>query len=132
MQAIPGAGAKVDQVLIGEIGLDMSAFSSSAHLACWAGLCPGNQAWGGKRRGGRSRPGSKWLKAALTESGVGRGQCQGHLPARASRADQRLGGRLQDSRCDSPRHQRGLLAHRSRPGAPPGVGPRPGGKAIHP
>ncbi|MGW4995993.1 IS110 family transposase, partial [Streptomyces mirabilis] len=63
IRTIPGVGAKVAQVLVAEIGLDMSAFPSSAHLASWAGVCPGNHASGGKRRGGRSRPGPKWLKA---------------------------------------------------------------------
>lgn len=63
---IPGVGPKTVQVLVAEIGLDMSIFPSSGHLASWAGICPGNNASGGKRRSGRTRPGSRWLKQALT------------------------------------------------------------------
>ncbi|OIJ97351.1 hypothetical protein BIV23_31285 [Streptomyces monashensis] len=55
-------------MLIAEIGLDMSAFPPSAHLASWVGVCPVNHASGGKRKGGRSRAGPKWLKATLTEA----------------------------------------------------------------
>ncbi|MFF0132603.1 transposase, partial [Streptomyces mirabilis] len=71
IRTIPGVGLKVAQVMAAEIGLDMSAFPTSAHLASWAGVCPGNHASGGKRKGGRSRPGPKWLKVALTEAAWG-------------------------------------------------------------
>ncbi|MGW2898748.1 transposase [Streptomyces sp. NPDC001212] len=57
IQTIPGVGTKVGQVMVAEIGLDTSVFPTSAHLASWAGVCPGNYASGGKRKGGRSRPG---------------------------------------------------------------------------
>jgi len=46
----------------------MSIFPSAGHLASWAGICPGNRASGGKRRSGHTRPGSKWLRWALTEA----------------------------------------------------------------
>jgi len=46
----------------------MSVFPSSGHLASWAGVCPGNNASGGKRRSGKTRPGSRWLRQALTEA----------------------------------------------------------------
>ena len=42
------------------IGVDMSRFPTSGHLASWAGMCPGNHESAGKHRGGRSRKGSKW------------------------------------------------------------------------
>lgn len=93
IQTIPGVGAKVAQVLIAEIGLDMSAFPTSAHLASWAGVCPGNHASGGKRRGGRSRPGPKWLKAALTEAAWGAVKAKGtYLHAHHMQIKGRAGG----------------------------------------
>lgn len=93
IQTIPGVGAKVAQVLIAEIGLDMSAFPSSAHLASWAGVCPGNHASGGKRRGGRRQARSKWLKAALTEAAWGAVKAKGtYLHAHHMQIKGRAGG----------------------------------------
>jgi transposase len=67
LQTIPGVDSRSAQVLIAEIGADMSRFPSAGHLASWAGLCPGNNESAGKRRSGRTRKGSKWLRATLTE-----------------------------------------------------------------
>lgn len=74
---IPGVGPKTVQVLIAEIGLDMEIFPTSRHLASWAGICPGNNESGGKRRSGRTRPGCKWLKLALTEAAWGAARTKG-------------------------------------------------------
>ena len=65
---IPGVQRRTAEVMIAEIGADMSVFPSAGHLASWAGLCPGNDKSAGKRRSGRTRKGSKWLDIALTES----------------------------------------------------------------
>jgi transposase len=46
----------------------MTAFPTAAHLASWAGVCPGNNESAGKRRSGRSRQGSKWLRGTLIEA----------------------------------------------------------------
>ncbi|MFD9823569.1 transposase [Streptomyces violascens] len=93
MQTIPGVGVKVAQMLVAEIGLDMSVFPTSAHLASWAGVCPGNHASGGKRKGGRSRPGPKWLKAALTEAAWGAVKAKGtYLSAHHMQIKGRAGG----------------------------------------
>ncbi|MFC4336598.1 IS110 family RNA-guided transposase [Salininema proteolyticum] len=68
VETIPGLGGRLSQVVVAEIGSDMTQFPTTGHLASWAGVCPGNHASGGKRRGGMSRPGPKWLKLALTEA----------------------------------------------------------------
>jgi transposase len=65
---IPGVKRRTAEVLIAEIGADMSRFPSARHLASWAGQCPGNDRSAGRQRSGRSRHGSKWLDAALTEA----------------------------------------------------------------
>ena len=46
----------------------MTVFPTAGHLASWAGICPGNNSSGGKRRPGRTRHGSMWLRIALTEA----------------------------------------------------------------
>src|SRR3954452_3479064 len=68
VMTIPGVGRKTAIGLLAEIGADMSVFPTPAHLASWAGICPGNNASGGKPRPTRTRHGSPWLKTALTEA----------------------------------------------------------------
>jgi transposase len=65
---IPGVGLRTAEVLIAECGSDLSVFPSVGHFASWAGVCPGTNTSAGKRFSGRGRRGSKWLRAALTES----------------------------------------------------------------
>ncbi|HEY3692220.1 MAG TPA: IS110 family transposase [Pseudonocardiaceae bacterium] len=65
---IPGVAPNTAHVLLAECGWDMSVFSSAGHLSSWAGICPGNNASGGKRFSGATRPGSKWLRKALTQA----------------------------------------------------------------
>ena len=42
LATIPGIGERAAQVIISEIGVEMTRFPTAAHLASWAGLCPGN------------------------------------------------------------------------------------------
>lgn len=65
---IPGVAHRTAEVLIAETGGDMSVFGSAERLASWAGMCPGNNESAGKRKSGRTRKGSKWLRSALVES----------------------------------------------------------------
>jgi transposase len=67
---IPGVQRRTAEVIIAEIGLDMSVFPDAKHLASWAGLCPGNHQSAGKRRSGTTRNGSKWLDWALEEAAL--------------------------------------------------------------
>jgi transposase len=67
---IPGVQQRVAEVLIAEIGVDMTAFKTPKHLASWAGMCPGNDRSAGKNRSGKTTKGSKWLRASLTEASI--------------------------------------------------------------
>lgn len=68
LDTIPGVGRTTAEILVAEIGVDMSRFPSAAHLAAWAGLAPGNHQSAGKRTSGKTRKGSPWLRAALVEA----------------------------------------------------------------
>ena len=68
MQTIPGVGRRTAEILVAEIGVDLTRFPSARQLASWAGLCPGNDERAGKRRSGRTRQGSPWLRTALVEA----------------------------------------------------------------
>lgn len=65
---IPGVSKVVTAQAIAEIGVDMSAFKSEAHLASWAGVCPGNHESAGKRQRGTKRTGNIHLTTALVEA----------------------------------------------------------------
>jgi transposase len=65
LDTIPGVNQRVAQVIIAETGGDMTQFPTPAHLASWAGVCPGNHASGGKRKSGKTRKGDHWLTASL-------------------------------------------------------------------
>ena len=68
LDTIPGVGRLTAEVLIAEIGADVTRFPSARHLASWAGMCPGNRESAGKRLSGKTRKGSKWLRTALVEA----------------------------------------------------------------
>ena len=92
LDEIPGVGARTAQVLVAELGVDMTRFPSHRHAAAWAGICPGNNQSGGKRRQARTRRGSPWLKAALAEAAWAAGRCKdGYLPAQFRRLAARRG-----------------------------------------
>jgi transposase len=58
-------GQSVAEVIVAETGADMSRFRTAAHLASWAGVCPGQHESTGKRRSGKTRHGNRWLTGAL-------------------------------------------------------------------
>jgi transposase len=68
LQTIPGVGRRTAEVLLAEVGPDMSRFPTAGQLASWAGLCPGQNESAGKRKSGRTRRGCVWLREALVEA----------------------------------------------------------------
>jgi transposase len=71
LDTIPGVNRRTAEVLWAETGGDMNRFASARHLASWAGMCPGNNESAGKRRNGRTRKGSPWLRHCLVEAAHG-------------------------------------------------------------
>lgn len=74
LDAIPGVGRRIAQVIIAEVGTDLSRFATAGHLASWAGMCPGNNQSAGKRKSGKTRKGNSALRAALIEAGHAAGK----------------------------------------------------------
>jgi transposase len=67
LTAIPGVSTIAAQVILAEIGADMSKFPTAGHLLSWAGLCPRLDESAGKRRSTRVRKGAPWLKTVLVQ-----------------------------------------------------------------
>jgi transposase len=68
LSTIPGVDRTTALVLLAEFGEDMSQFPTAAHLASWAGLCPGNAESAGKRFSGRTRKGDRYVRRILVQS----------------------------------------------------------------
>ena len=74
LSEIPGISRTVAEIIIAEIGCDMSQFPSADHLISWAGLCPRLDESAGKRRSTRIRKGATWLKPVLVQSALAAGR----------------------------------------------------------
>lgn len=93
LRTIPGVDRRLAEALIAEIGVDMSRFGSSARLASWAGLCPGQHESAGRQRRGTTRKGSKWLRMHLTQAAKAASRTKGtYLSAQYARLRGRRGG----------------------------------------
>jgi len=89
---MPGISDVTAQVLVSEIGVDMSRFPTAGHLISWAGLCPRNDESAGKRRSTRLRKGAPWLKATLTQAAWSAARAKsGYLRAQFLRIKSRRG-----------------------------------------
>lgn len=74
LDEITGVDRKTAQVILAELGSDTQRFGQAERAASWAGVCPGNNQSGGKRRTGRSRKGNKFLKSTLVQAGQAAGR----------------------------------------------------------
>jgi transposase len=92
LDTIPGVGEQVAETVIAEIGVDMSRFPTSGHLASWAGMCPGNNESAGKRKSGKTNKGSLYLRAALVQAAWAASHTKGtYLSAQFRRLVRRMG-----------------------------------------
>jgi transposase len=93
LATIPGIGPAAAAAIISEIGTNPGEFfTSAAHLASWAGLCPGNHESAGKRKHGKPRKGSQHLQPLLVECAWAAVRADGRLKARYNRLVRRFGG----------------------------------------
>jgi transposase len=92
LETIPGVGRRTAQAILAEIGADMSRFPTAGHLASWAGMCPGNNQSGAKRRSTKTTKGDPWLRAALVEAANAAGRTKNtYLSAQYRRLASRRG-----------------------------------------
>jgi transposase len=68
LDTIPGVGRETAEIIVSEIGIEMSRFPTAEHLASWAGVAPGNHESAGKRFSGQTTKGNKALSAALNQA----------------------------------------------------------------
>jgi transposase len=92
LDSIPGGGRRTAEIILAEIGTDLRRFPTAHHLASWAGMCPGNHESAGKRRSGKTRRGSPWLRWALIEVAQAAGRSKDtYVGAQYRRLTARLG-----------------------------------------
>lgn len=75
--SLPGINRRIAEIVVAEVGADLKPFEDAAHLGSWAGMCPGNNESAGKKRSGKTRKGSKWLRRALIEAAHGAARKKG-------------------------------------------------------
>lgn len=68
LDTIPGVARTTAELILAEVGADLSRFPTADHLASWAGLVPGNNESAGRRLSGTMRKGSQWLRVGLTQA----------------------------------------------------------------
>jgi transposase len=93
LQTIPGIGQRTAEVIVAETGGDMSRFTTSAQLAAWAGLAPGDNESAGKRKRAAARKGNPHLRSAMVESAWAAARTPTRPGARFRRLAHRFGRR---------------------------------------
>ncbi|WP_328625645.1 transposase [Streptomyces sp. NBC_00353] len=91
LDAVPGIGPATAQIILAEIGTDMSRFPTPEHLVSWAKLCPRTIQSGAKNSAGPAGQGNPWLKGALGEAANAAARTDTFLGARYRRIVKRRG-----------------------------------------
>lgn len=71
LRTITGIQTRSAQVILAEIGADMTVFPTAAHLASWAAVCPGKHQSGRRKGSGKTRKGGNWLRPCLVQCARG-------------------------------------------------------------
>ncbi len=91
LDEIPGVGPQIAQVILAEIGLDMTRFPTAGHLASWAKLCPRTIQSGSKHGSGKTGKGNPYLKGVLGEAAAAAARTDTFLGQRYRRIVKRRG-----------------------------------------
>jgi len=92
LDTIPGVDKTTGELIVSELGTDMSRFPTSAQAAAWAGLSPGNNESAGKHRSGRTRKGNPNLRSGLVQAAWSASKTKNtYLSAQYSRLASRRG-----------------------------------------
>jgi transposase len=91
LDEIPGIGPTAAQIILAEIGTDMTRFPTAAHLVSWAKLCPRTIQSGPITRGGRTGKGNPYLKGVLGDAATAAAKTNTFLGERYRRIVKRRG-----------------------------------------
>jgi transposase len=91
LDEVPGISAHGAQIILAEIGLDMTRFPTPGHLVSWAKLCPRTIQSGAKNRSGKSGKGNPYLKGILGEIATAAAKTDTFLGERYRRIVKRRG-----------------------------------------
>jgi transposase len=91
LDEIDGIGPRGAQVVLAEIGLDMSRFATAGHLVSWAKLSPRTIQSGARSRSGRTGRGNPYLKGILGEAAAAAAKTDTFLGERYRRLVKRIG-----------------------------------------
>jgi transposase len=93
LEQITGVSRHTLHLLCAEVGLNLSRFPDAAHLASWAGMCPGQKESAGKSQSGRTRAANPYVKTALVQAAHATARTQTYLGEQYRRLSKRRGAK---------------------------------------